>query len=524
MKYKWLRKGLLAALQAAVLCVLVLLSGYFLMRYCAYGEHAVSGSVQEETEKAAASRERESRQSDSGRAFSGDPENGKAAFKEAENEEEPVDGSRPVRVRIMSEGFESELHEKLRFSSSEGFSVSKKKRNGYELEGECDGGDVRIPEGASELVKEAILQSGKWSRSTETELEVVPEELAENEVLVLESPGDMEIMVESLKRAGGVPGYRGRLYVWREEDGLALLNVLPLETYLYSVVSSEMPSNYPLEAQKAQAVCARTYAVNCMGMAEMGALAEDVTDSVDYQVYNNYPGTEISVQAVNETAGERLPLDEIQYYSTSCLSEHRADLDSDKAFAEFLQQAPEEGAEYGSRWLRWQITVSKEAMLERIKEYTGWTEDEASSRGPGIQIENGNEPDTQAGSSGNDLTIRAEKRRGDGQIQTLQVCWKDRECTVEGEYNIRKMLGNPGDAIILMDGSQAEGMKLLPSAFFCIEAVLDGQDRVTGFLLRGGGYGHGNGMSQCGAAAMAEKGMDYEAIIGYYYAVTTEKP
>ena len=42
-------------------------------------------------------------------------------------------------------------------------------------------------------------------------------------------------------------------------QGLVLINELPLEEYLYSVVPSEMPASYPMEALKAQAVCARTY-------------------------------------------------------------------------------------------------------------------------------------------------------------------------------------------------------------------------------------------------------------------------
>ena len=41
--------------------------------------------------------------------------------------------------------------------------------------------------------------------------------------------------------------------------------------------------------------------------------------------------------------------------------------------------------------------------------------------------------------------------------------------------------------------------------------------------LVGGGYGHGNGMSQCGAAELALKGLDYEEILEYYYYTKIEK-
>ena len=48
------------------------------------------------------------------------------------------------------------------------------------------------------------------------------------------------------------------------EGGIAVINEVLLEEYLYSVVPSEMPSSYPGEALKAQAVCARTYAYGHM--------------------------------------------------------------------------------------------------------------------------------------------------------------------------------------------------------------------------------------------------------------------
>ena len=48
-----------------------------------------------------------------------------------------------------------------------------------------------------------------------------------------------------------------RLY----KEGLQLINVIPLEDYLSAVLGSEMPTSFPLEALKAQAVAARTYAL-----------------------------------------------------------------------------------------------------------------------------------------------------------------------------------------------------------------------------------------------------------------------
>lgn len=474
MNRKKLQRGFFVVLEIAVMLAIAFASGYLLLCYCNYGESAVSENVRE-------------------------PETGEGS------QTSPLS----IRVRIMGNGFLSDVHPELILASREGFTVLHKKREGYELDKDDSLAGDKAMERTSELGEDTPRQSGQRNQENVTELQLMPEDLEESDVLVLEPSEGEAISVNTLKRADGIPEYYGRLYIWREEDGMALLNELPLETYLYSVVSSEMPSNYPLEAQKAQAVCARTYAVNCTGVAEEGALTEDVTDSVDFQVYNNYGMTEVSQQAVDETAGETLPLQDIQYYSTSCLSERRTDLDSDEAFAAFLAEKPEEGAEYDSRWLRWQAEVSKEELLGNIEAYM----EQAS---PGEKTAAGEEE------AAMEISVTAEKRRGDGQVQALRVSWGSQSFTVEGEYEIRKFLGSPQAQITLTDGSQIDGMQLLPSAFFCITQVTDSGNGLPKFLIQGGGYGHGNGMSQCGAAAMAEKGMDYKEIIGYYYSGMAE--
>lgn len=116
--------------------------------------------------------------------------------------------------------------------------------------------------------------------------------------------------------------YRGSIECYRMADGMALINELPLEEYLYAVVPSEMPALYPLEALKAQAVCARTYAYrNIMhaGLPEIGAHVDDTTS---YQVYHNVSENASSTTAVKETNGILLTWQgepaQNYYYSTSC--------------------------------------------------------------------------------------------------------------------------------------------------------------------------------------------------------------
>ena len=68
------------------------------------------------------------------------------------------------------------------------------------------------------------------------------------------------------------------------------------------------------------------------------------------------------------------------------------------------------------------------------------------------------------------------------------------------------------------DNSTVDGLTILPSAFFYIESDSSGQE---GYTLKGGGYGHGVGMSQNGAKAMSDSGCDYMGILGHYYSGCT---
>lgn len=340
----------------------------------------------------------------------------------------------------------------------------------------------------------------------------------EDSWICIEAADQQPVIISNLKRAGGPPEYFGRLCLWKENEGFGMLNVLPLESYLYSVVSSEMPSYYPVEAQKAQAVCARTYAQNCINSGMAMETAEDLDDSVNFQVYNNYPMTEASVQAVEETAGKILPLKEIQYYSTSSPSKGREDLGQEAAFRAFMENEPDEDMEYGSPWTRWTAWISKDALSSRVsEEYVSGPETQRENpdtftQDTETQKENSGTftEDTEAGA----LYLTVTKREADGRAQSLQACVGKNEVVVNGEYEIRRFLSAGLWKVELRDGSLPSNIGLLPSAYFFIE-----EETEEEIILLGGGYGHGNGMSQYGAAALAKKGLDYKEIIKYYYDV-----
>lgn len=132
-----------------------------------------------------------------------------------------------------------------------------------------------------------------------------------------------KVIISNSNRSQGTPAYRGQLELLRTEAGIAVINEVLLEEYLYSVVPSEMPAGYPAEALKAQAICARTYAYGHMLHAGYPQYGAHVDDSTSYQVYNNIKEQESTTTAVKDTYGQLLfteggGLAGTYYYSTSC--------------------------------------------------------------------------------------------------------------------------------------------------------------------------------------------------------------
>ena len=113
--------------------------------------------------------------------------------------------------------------------------------------------------------------------------------------------------------------------------------------------------------------------------------------------------------------------------------------------------------------------------------------------------------------------IKIVKRAESGVLQKIKLTGRNQELTVSGEYNIRCLLVPSSDtAVILQDKSTRNGMSLLPSGYFFLEEINDGE-QITGYKIYGGGFGHGAGLSQNGADTLAEKGYDYREILAYFF-------
>lgn len=104
-------------------------------------------------------------------------------------------------------------------------------------------------------------------------------------------------------------------------DKLSLIHSLPMESYITGVISSELPTSWPLEVLKAQAVAARTYAIWQMYQKEH--LESSVLDQVYLGVQREH---KLAKQAVEQTAGQILTYDSkpAHTYFHACCGGHTA--------------------------------------------------------------------------------------------------------------------------------------------------------------------------------------------------------
>ena len=200
-----------------------------------------------------------------------------------------------IRVLIMTNGFKSLFHDTITLSCDSMAVLEYGDEKDAKTESIAAGETVTIKPGDSRVA------SGRLTFRSANE-------------------GGM-ITVHSLERAQGMPVYPGHMEITEESDGLLLLNEVDLEEYLKRVTPSEMPPTYELEAMKAQAVCARTYAWRQIQGNAYSTYGAHVDDSTNFQVYNNTLTFDSTDTAMNETFGQLLEYNgdpiEAFYYSTS---------------------------------------------------------------------------------------------------------------------------------------------------------------------------------------------------------------
>ena len=335
-------------------------------------------------------------------------------------------------------------------------------------------------------------------------------------------------------------GYFGSMELRKYAEGYTVVNTVEFETYLYAVVPSEMPSSYQTEALKAQAVCARSYAFRQLMKAELAAYGAHIDDSTSYQVYNKTAQTPESIAAVDATAGKVMTYQgevvEAFYFSTSMgytdtaavwnavdnptygylkkvsllKNGEERDLSSEEAFKEYIMNGCE-GYDSGIKFFRWSIICDFSEETDAIKTYLGTKYSPESDNICYYGSDKISKKDSMD-QFGKVKRIEVVERSKSGSILTLGIVFEKGYVTVKNEYNIRKVLGFGAVKATYADGSTNENITLFPSAVCTVEPLADGT-----YVMYGGGYGHGLGMSQNGANGLAKDGYNFEEILTYFY-------
>lgn len=367
------------------------------------------------------------------------------------------------------------------------------------------------------------------------------------EPIKLKGKNGAALQISSLKRNTKV-FYRGCLECHAAGEGIVLINVLKVEEYLYGVVPSEMPSSYPLEALKAQAVSARTYTYFHKKSYAYPEWRANVDDSTAFQVYNNIEETEAAVRAVNDTKNEVLTYEdeviESFYYSTSggynggarvwseqkTYSDHylyetgeeifaKNNLEGEEAYKRFIDNGSPDDAEFGEAWYRWRYEKSLEGeagqrFLQRLYELS-------NAQPQRVRIRSQYLPKEKLLEESAVKDIRILKRQKSGLVTGLLIETQSFMVSISTQHVIRQAFGLSSDIIIKNDGTQYVMGDMLASAYFYIEKSYDNNeesgDNLKGITIHGAGLGHGCGMSQNGARCLADRGFTAYEILAYYY-------
>lgn len=257
---------------------------------------------------------------------------------------------------------------------------------------------------------------------------------------------------------------------------------LPIDTYLYNVVASEMPADFEIEALKAQAVVARTYTIYQIEHSNGKHAGADICDDSNccqawiskeermerWEENVRESNWDKIVSAVNATQGKIItyngePIDAFFHSNSGGKTEMPVNVwgGSDFPYLQSVETAGEdEYTQYSSS-----ITLTKDELVGKLRE---------------------NHPELKIDFSLPEQIIILEYTDG-GRVKTIKF-------------------GN-----IQISGVEVRTTFGLKSANFTVH--IDGDNVVFEVV----GYGHGVGLSQTGSDSLARNGANYEEIIKHFY-------
>lgn len=267
----------------------------------------------------------------------------------------------------------------------------------------------------------------------------------------------------------GEVGYRGKFELHNVLGKIYIINILNMEEYLYSVVPSEMPSSWNIEALKAQAVAARTYSLYYL-LKNNSKNIYDLDSTTNFQVYRGISAeTPSSVEAVTKTSGVIMTYNYepiLAFFHSTSGGKTADDKDvwpgADLPYLESVECRYGENSPH-NQWTT-ELTIN-EIINALSKKYN--------------RIEN---------------IQKISFRKNNDRVVEVTIVHNNGTINLSG--NDFRMLFPP---------------QKLKSMFFTAK-----RDKNS-LMIHGRGWGHGVGMCQWGAKGRSEKGIKYDEILSYYY-------
>ncbi len=292
--------------------------------------------------------------------------------------------------------------------------------------------------------------------------------------------------------------YRGLIAVRpAAADRITAVNLIDVEEYLLGVVPHEIGRRPPaeIEAVKAQAIAARTYAIGNLGARE--AEGFDFYATVLDQVYRGARDEDsVASRAVRETRGEIVTHDGepiLAYYSSTCGGQTaaieeswpwRAPLPYLKSVSDAIPGTDSAYCDFSNRY-HWTTEWTRDQLLAVLGQSLRTTLTRQLSTVQGVRV----------------------RSRGESGRTTLELRVDSTDVLLRADSVRWVLRTSPGGPIL--NSSRIDSL------------IVDAPDGIIEHLTNhGGGWGHGIGMCQVGALGRARRGQRYVEILLAYYTNT----
>lgn len=402
-------------------------------------------------------------------------------------------------------------------------------------------------------IQQAVYRKGKicWQEKEYDELSFTPQQ----DTSSFFELQDVTIGINFHWERKEVQRFKGELKIIVKDDRLTAINIIPIEDYLTSVISSEMSATASLELLKAHAVISRSWLLNKLKVAngklkvimhpdntanfELSTLPSQLIKWYDHEAHKNFDvcaddhcqryqgitrtSTPQAIEAVFATRGEVL-----MYEGEIC--DARFSKCCGGAFEEFQNcwenvkhpyligqrdsktetRLPDLTKEVeADKWIRTSPaafcnTHNKQVLSQVLNNYDQETTDFYRWRVCYSQQELSELIHKRSGIEfGKIIDLIPVERGTSGRLVRLKIVGTLRTLIIGKELEIRRTLSSSHlySSAFVVDKEYKEDEKEIPSRF----------------ILTGSGWGHGVGLCQIGAAVMGEQGYKYKEILSHYY-------